>query len=61
MANFTAFFIEVLQTITVAQRMSPRWDINREGSGSGLVGGVQLTVWSLPTNLKTGTWKCFAR
>lgn len=44
MANFTAFFIEAMQMITVAQRMSPSWDIKREGSGSGWVGGSAYLV-----------------
>lgn len=66
-------FIEVMQILTVgSQRMSTNWLTKKRGSGLGLrrgggcgvgykVKGVQLTLWSLPTNLKTGTWKCFAR
>lgn len=43
--------------------MSVHRDNAKEGSGVGLWDNAipLLTLWSLPTNLKTGTWKCFAR
>lgn len=45
-------------------RLRSRAEVGGRGGGRGVgykVKGVQLTLWSLPTNLKTGTWKCFAR
>lgn len=35
--------------------------LRRKAQVVGWGAGFWLTLWSLPTNLKTGAWKCFAR